>query len=365
MPTISTCLIVKNEADIIARCLNSILPFSDEIIIYDTGSDDGTQDVCRAFDKVRVIQGEWRNDFAWARNESFKYATCDYVMWVDADDYITEENIKWLINFKNTELEKYTRVDLEYIYDMSEDGSYSEHFYRERIFKRSLNPQWYGRIHEFVSAYGADAAAYMVPFEDFSIYHYKHSPNPIRNLLIYKDMERKGEIKSGRDWFYYGQECMWHVSNEVAEEKFAKALECKDLWCIDKLNLYMAKSKFEMARGDYEKAKNNALLAATCTMIPRADVCCRMGDIYEKIDRKDVAWYWYKMAEDNVPQGLDSTFMEKDKSNVYPLLKLCVLAYENGDINESIRYNNKALSFDPKNEGALFNKKFFDTLSEK
>ena len=118
MPTISTCLIVKNESVCIERCLNSILLFSDEIIIYDTGSNDGTQEICSKIDKVRVIQGEWRNDFAWARNESFKHATCDYIMWVDADDYITEENARWLLNFKNTELEKYTQVNLEYIYDI-------------------------------------------------------------------------------------------------------------------------------------------------------------------------------------------------------------------------------------------------------
>lgn len=362
MPTISTCLIVKNESVCIERCLNSILLFSDEIIIYDTGSNDGTQEICSKIDKVRVIQGEWRNDFAWARNESFKHATCDYIMWVDADDYITEENARWLLNFKNTELEKYTQVNLEYIYDMSPDGSFSMHFYRERIFRRNCNPKWFGRIHEFPAITNGETILLEVPFKNFSIYHYKHSPNPYRNLTIYKEMEANGEINSGRDWFYYGRECMWYEGRDAARDKFFRALKCPDLWSIDKLNLYMHLSGMAYEEGDEEKTLEYAYLAASCTNVPRADVCCGIGDCYVRRGRYDWAKIWYEQALFNRTEQPDETFMTNDKNTFYPAIQLCVVEYNLGDVAKAEEYNNMALEFEPTNETALNNKNFFDSL---
>lgn len=364
MPTISTCLIVKNEAVCIERCIRSIQSFSDEIIIYDTGSDDGTQDICARFDKVRVIQGEWRNDFAWARNESFKYATMDYIFWVDADDYITPENQEWLLNFKSTELEKYTQVNFEYIYDMSEDGKYSMHFFRERLFRRDCCPKWFGRIHEYPSITTGDLKMVEIPLDQFSIYHYKHSPNPYRNLNIYKEMEANGEIKSGRDWFYYGRECMWYEGKEAARDKFAKALACPDLWCIDKLNLYLHLSGMAYEDGDEQKTFEYALLAASCTDVPRADVCCAIGDCYVRKGKNDWAKIWYKNALLRRDDEPDKTFMMNDRNTIYPALQLCVIEYNEGNVEESERYNDIAYGFDPENETILNNKKFFDSLKK-
>ena len=361
-PTISTCLIVKNESVCIERCIRSIQPFSDEIIVYDTGSDDGTQDICASLDKVKVIQGEWRNDFAWARNESFKYATCDYIMWVDADDYITPENAEWLVSFKENNLKDYTQVNFEYIYDMNPDGKYSMHFFRERIFRRDCKPKWFGRIHEFPAITEGERKIVEIPLEYFSIYHYKHSPNPYRNLNIYKEMEANGEITSGRDWFYYGRECMWYEGKDAARDKFFKALECPDLWCIDKLNLYLHLSGMAFEDGDEQKTFEYAFLAASCTDVPRADVCCAIGDCYYRRGKNDWAKTWYKAALERRPDEPDKTFMMNDRNTVYPALQLCVVEYNEGNVEESERYNEIAYGFDPDNETILNNKKFFESL---
>lgn len=363
-PTISTCLIVKNESSCIRRCIKSIQPFSDEIIVYDTGSNDGTQAICASMDKVRVIQGEWREDFAWARNESFKYATCDYIMWVDADDYITPQNAEWLNRFKKTDLKNYTQVNLEYIYDMGDDGKYTLHFFRERIFRRDTEPTWFGRIHEYPAITKGERISIEIPLEDFSIYHYKHSPNPYRNLNIYKDMEKNGEIKSGRDWFYYGRECMWYEGRDAARDKFYKALDCPDLWCIDKLNLYMHLSWMAFEEGNEDDALKYAYLAASCTNVPRADVACAIGDCYIRRGRSDMARTWYEWALYNRTDEPDGTFMSNDKNTSYPALQLCVVEYELGNIEKSEKYNDMVLEFDPENENAICNKAFFQSIKK-
>ena len=49
MPTISLCMIVKNEEMHLARCLDSVAGLADEIIIIDTGSDDRTKEIASGY----------------------------------------------------------------------------------------------------------------------------------------------------------------------------------------------------------------------------------------------------------------------------------------------------------------------------
>ena len=49
LSTISLCMIVKNESSILGRCLSSISPAVDEIIIVDTGSTDHTKEIAKAY----------------------------------------------------------------------------------------------------------------------------------------------------------------------------------------------------------------------------------------------------------------------------------------------------------------------------
>ena len=92
---ISVCIIVKNEEKVIKRCLECVEKFADEIVVVDTGSTDKTKEIARGFTD-KIYDFVWCCDFSKARNFSFSKATCDYVMWLDADDIITDENIEKL-----------------------------------------------------------------------------------------------------------------------------------------------------------------------------------------------------------------------------------------------------------------------------
>ena len=85
--TISLCMIVKNEENVLERCLNSVREFVDEIIIVDTGSIDSTRDIARKYTD-KIYSFEWIHDFSAARNESIGYATSDYILVLDADEYL-------------------------------------------------------------------------------------------------------------------------------------------------------------------------------------------------------------------------------------------------------------------------------------
>lgn len=71
-PLISLCIIVKDEAHQIEKCLQSVLFVIDEIIVVDTGSTDGTQEICRQYG-AKVIEMPWENSFAKARNCGLKH----------------------------------------------------------------------------------------------------------------------------------------------------------------------------------------------------------------------------------------------------------------------------------------------------
>ncbi len=78
MITISLCMIVKNEEDVLARCLDCVQNLVDEIIIVDTGSTDRTKEIARRY-TTRIIDFPWNDDFSAARNLSFSHATMDYI----------------------------------------------------------------------------------------------------------------------------------------------------------------------------------------------------------------------------------------------------------------------------------------------
>jgi glycosyltransferase involved in cell wall biosynthesis len=90
--TVALSMIVKNEAQVIARCLASVKPFIDTWVIVDTGSTDSTQALISLC--MQAIPGElherpWR-DFASNRNEAIEFARskADYLLVMDADDVL-------------------------------------------------------------------------------------------------------------------------------------------------------------------------------------------------------------------------------------------------------------------------------------
>lgn len=91
MPTLSLCMIVKNEERFLEQCLLSVQGLVDEIIIVDTGSTDKTVDIARRFTE-KVYAFQWCDDFAAARNESLKQATGDWIFVLDADEAIAEQD---------------------------------------------------------------------------------------------------------------------------------------------------------------------------------------------------------------------------------------------------------------------------------
>jgi len=85
LPKLSLCLIVRDEAAMLPDFLTATADLRDEFIAVDTGSADATVDLLQAAGAT-VIRVPWQDDFATARNASLAAATGDWVLILDADE---------------------------------------------------------------------------------------------------------------------------------------------------------------------------------------------------------------------------------------------------------------------------------------
>jgi glycosyltransferase involved in cell wall biosynthesis len=145
MPALSLCMIVRDEAEVLARCLDSVADLADEIVIVDTGSLDDTISIALRYD-AKVLRYAWHDDFAAARNYSFKHATSPYILWLDADDVLPPEDREKLREWK-PRLDK----DVYYLlYDYLQDeyGASLCLLHRERIVRKDAGLRWHYPAHE-------------------------------------------------------------------------------------------------------------------------------------------------------------------------------------------------------------------------
>lgn len=89
MPGFSIVIICRNEAATIGRTLESLKGLSDDIIVYDNGSTDGTQHIIREYDAT-LHEGKWEG-FGKTKQKAIKLAKYDWILSLDADEAIDAE----------------------------------------------------------------------------------------------------------------------------------------------------------------------------------------------------------------------------------------------------------------------------------
>ena len=346
-------MIVKNEQTMIGQCLESVKNVVDEINIVDTGSTDQTKEIVAAYTN-RIFDYKWRDDFGAARNFSFSKATKDYILWLDADDILLEEDANKLKELKRTLSPEVNCVTFKYHYASDSDGNPTLVFRRERLVKRSKNFKWVGFIHEYIGTQGNTLDA------DIAVTHKRVHGISDRNLTIYRKKLSEGIQLSTRDICYYGKELYYHrLFDEAIEvlEGFVKG----PAWIEDIIDAYCKIGDCYEAKGELQRARKILYESFECVP-PRAEVIYRIAGTFQKEKKIQEAIFWYNSILSAKMPETSSGFISPEYWTWRPHLELCVCYYQIGDIEKSIYHNQQAAKYVPYNESVQQNTRFFQTL---
>lgn len=357
MITITLCMIVKNEEDVIGRCLDSVKDIADEIIVVDTGSTDNTKEIVKTFTD-KIFDFQWIDDFSAARNYSFSMAKMDFILWLDADDIILEEDRKNLIQLKENLSKEIDIVMMKYNVGFDQNGNVTLSYFRERLSKRINNNKWLEPVHEYLEISGN------IINSNICITHKKeHVAIKGRNLSIYEELISKGNELSIRGLNYYARELYYNEEYDKAIEYFNKFLDTEKGWVEDNISACFNLSKCYRYKNDM-KSLLKTLLRSFEYDTPRAEICCEIGYYYFENKNYEKAIFWYKLASE-LKQPKDSWgFISHDYWGYIPNIQLCVCYDKLGNRDAAVEYNNKAAEYKPNDYSVTYNKKYFENTSK-
>lgn len=352
MVTVSLCMIVKNEAAHLPRCLRSVHGLADEILIADTGSTDGTKEIAAAFG-ARLFDFPWCDDFAAARNFIFSKAAMDYCLWLDADDVLLQEDRQAFLDLKAHLDSAVDVVMMQYHTAFDADGQPVFTYRRERLLRRAAGFRWEGRVHEAIRPRGK------ILQSDIAVTHRKTGPgDPDRNLRIYEAQRMAGEPFSPRAEFYYARELMAHRRYADAAAAFRTFLKNPKGWNENKRQACRDLAACETALGRPEEAFA-ALTHALRFGVPGAELCCDLGRFFFDRAAWKTAAFWYKAAL-RAPENDAGGFTQPGCRDVIPCLQLCVCHFRLGDRAAAEKYNDRVGALRPEHPAYLYNKAWFE-----
>lgn len=301
MISISLCMIVKNEENVLKRCLDSVYDLVDEIVIVDTGSSDSTKEIAQKYTD-KIYDFEWIHDFSAARNFSFSKCTKDYIYVADADEYLDENN---RIQFKL--LKENMITEIEIVQMMYETISHNtvlniNREYRPKLFKRLRQFVWINPVHEVVRlnplVFDSDIVVTHAPESnhagrDFSIFERTISEQGVLSedltkmyaTELYKNGENQdfdnaycffANILNVSDNFDFSERSDFFIeevysiiilakylrlSNDIRFEPFVLNIAAKVEWpselCFELGEYYLSIRKYDKAYDSFNKAYNS------------------------------------------------------------------------------------------------------------
>lgn len=189
---ISACVIVKNEEKNINKWLSCAEAIADEMIVVDTGSTDKTVEIVKN-SKAKLYHFSWCDDFAAAKNYAIDKAKGDWIVFLDADEYFTEEsqkNLRRVVNGYNKNKKiggimcRLTNIDTDN-YDRIIDS-----MLQSRIFRNIPDIRYHGKVHENIRNRNKNRE--MVFSKDLEIYHTGYSSSIVcskseRNISLLQE----------------------------------------------------------------------------------------------------------------------------------------------------------------------------------
>lgn len=314
---ISVAIIVKDEEEIIKRCLSSVSLFADEIVVVDTGSTDKTKELAVNFPKVSLFDSEHfdRNthysefSFSVAKNEAIKKCTGDIVCWWDADDVIDEIGAK-----KIRDLAENDNGNTMYDFHISYGNSL---FYHCRMFPNGKGILFDEKhsCHEYLLTMGLPRRSCPEVVINHRPVHKSVGSNKRNLAILEKDYYERG-FKDQRTIFYLANAYREGNDFKHAVSFYDKYLEISE-WAEERLFARYYKAQCLNLLGDWEESRDE-LLRTIMEDDRYAEPYCLLGDIYAKKERKEEAVSWFMMAQNCEIPSNSVLFVQPNLYSTYP-----------------------------------------------
>ncbi|WP_141504225.1 glycosyltransferase [Paenibacillus luteus] len=348
--TVSLCMIVKNEEETLERCLSSVADLVHEINIVDTGSTDKTKEIAARFTS-RIFDFQWVDDFSRARNYAFTQATQEYILWLDADDVILQQDREKLSELFSAMPLHADSVSMHYHLNRDEYGNVTSSLRRNRLVRRTNGFRWIGIVHEYLQVQGT------IINSDIAVTHSRVHNSSSRNLQIYQSKMSSNVILSPRDTYYYANELFDHGEWESAAIQYEKLLEFTEVWIEDQIGACGRAAECYFNLGRLNQAKLKATQSFSYAL-PRAENCCRMGQFYLSENCYQEAICWYRLATELDMPTDSSALLLHSCWTWLPHLQLCVCYDRLGDYKLAYQENERAAEYIPNDKRILSNRAY-------
>ena len=249
MPSVGLSMIVKNGAETLRPCLESVRGVVQQIVIADTGCTDDTCSIASEFG-ADIISVPWENDFAKARNAALEPIKTDWVLILDADEELDRDAVKNMPGLMRaadiggylTPIRNYVGIRFSRGWDRTSvpnDGRHPRakdapaYFTHEncRFFRRDPKIYFTGRVHELVENQ-VQALGYKLKMANFCIHHFgQMAETEVRDdkAVFYRELLRlrvQDQPEDPLGWVQLGlQEYEQFKNPEEALRCFARCLE--------------------------------------------------------------------------------------------------------------------------------------------
>ena len=303
-PTLSLCMIAKNESHCIRNALESASSLFSEFILVDTGSCDDTAIIAQEFGAT-VIHQPWMNDFSFHRNTSLSHATGDWILVLDADEVIDESQHKYLRELLQGEKKCYQFIQRHYTNDhrlsrfQPARGSYPHRekqyvgffdSYLCRLFPNNPKIRYENCVHELVEP--SILREHELQLEKCSIilHHYGNTPELIerkKRMGLYAmlgELKLKEQPEEWKNLFELGVEHNTGGRLTESAEYFQKALVLNPENISISVNLGFVLT--ELCR--FQESED-VLLSALQRVPHSPEALCNLAVNYMRQDKEDLA----------------------------------------------------------------------------
>ena len=358
MKSISLCIIAKNEKDKIYNCLQSIRDVFNEIIFVDTGSTDNTIEIAKEFTN-KIYNFEWIDDFSAARNFAFSKATSDYIMWLDADDILKEEDRNKLIKLKEDMDGDIDYYSMMYDYRHDDNGVCTYSFRRNRIVRNNGTFYWDGPIHEALVTNG------ICKDTDITITHTNNHDNGQKYINFFRKRINNGKGLTPREKYYYGGELTVFGDYDEALEVLLDFLNDKYPGRYENRRACDYIGDIYRKRKDYKRALRYYYKYFEFD-IPTIQLLDKISSCYNKLNDKQYECFWSSIISlIDIPDRSLTKFANDNEIKIKHSLNGCLTNFNIGNLDQAERCNDRIGKINPDNNGYKYNVNFFNSLKEK